>query len=93
MAGARIPLYILTLVCWICDLVPTWGALTILFAAYIVTGGHYTLYLIWHTGPRDARGAFRYLRLLALVYFYQKKNLTVSQVFTRTAKYVFCFSA
>lgn len=53
---------------------------------YILTGGHYTLYLIWHTLPRDARGAFRYLRLLSLVYYYQKCNLTVPQVFKKTAK-------
>lgn len=86
MWGARIPLYVLTLMAWVSDLMPTWAALTCLFTAYIVTGGHYTLYLVWHTGMRDARGAFRYLRLLALVYFYQKMDFTVPKVFSRTAK-------
>ena len=86
MAGARIPLYLVILISWICDVIPTWGAITLLSLAYLVTGGHYTLYLIWHTGARDARGAFRYLKLLSLVYFYQKRDFTVPKVFSRTAK-------
>jgi solute carrier family 27 fatty acid transporter 1/4 len=53
-------------------------------AVYVLTGGHYTLYLVWHTLPRDARGAFRYLRLLFLVYNYQRRNLTVPRVFRHT---------
>ena len=32
-----------------------------------------------------SRGAYRYLRLLIMVYFYQKQNLTVPSVFQRTA--------
>ena len=32
-----------------------------------------------------SRGALRYLRLLIMVYFYQKQNLTVPSVFQRTA--------
>jgi len=86
MWGARIPLYVLILIAWVSALTPTWTALTCLAIVYLVTGGHYTLYLVWHTGMRDARGAYRYLRLLALVYFYQKKDLTVPKVFARTAK-------
>ena len=86
MAGARIPINVIVLLAWICDLLPTWGSLCLLTFTYIITGGHYTLYLAWNTGARDARGAFRYLRLLALVYFYQKKDLSVPKVFARTAK-------
>ena len=32
------------------------------------------------------RGAFRYIRLLLLVYYYQKLNLTVPQAFAKTVK-------
>lgn len=32
------------------------------------------------------RGAYRYIRLLILVYYYQKLNLTVPQAFARTVK-------
>lgn len=53
---------------------------------YLITGGHYTLYLVWHTLPRDLRGAYRYVRLLSQVYYYQKSNLTVPRVFKRTVK-------
>ena len=34
----------------------------------------------------SCRGAFRYIRLLSLVYYYQKCNLTVPQAFARTVK-------
>jgi len=54
--------------------------------SYLLTGGNYTLYLAWHSAPRDCRGAFRYIRLLSLVYYYQKCNLTVPQAFARTVK-------
>ena len=32
------------------------------------------------------RGAYRYIRLLILVYYYQKCNITVPQAFARTVK-------
>lgn len=86
MWGARIALFVLTLMAWVSDLMPNWGALVSLAIAYIMTGGHYTFYLLWHTGMRDARGAYRYLRLLVLVYYYKKKDFTVPKVFARTAK-------
>jgi len=57
----------------------------LVFVSYLVTGGNYTLYLVYHTAPRDFRGAVRYLRLLAMVYIYQKQNLTLPQVFQKTA--------
>ena len=84
MWGARIALFVLTLMAWVSDLMPNWGALVSLAIAYIMTGGHYTFYLLWHTGMRDARGAYRYLRLLVLVYYYKTKDFTVPQVFART---------
>ncbi len=31
------------------------GVSLIVFLVYVCTGGHYTLYLIWHTLPRDIR--------------------------------------
>ena len=83
------------------------GAVAIAFLVYLVTGGHYTLYLVWNTLPRDIRsarrsprshhfsathmndqsvfrGAYRYLRLLGLMYSYQRQNLTVPRVFSQT---------
>ena len=48
---------------------------------YLFTGGRKTIYLAYHSAGRDMRGAFRYIRLLCLVYYYQKLNLTVSQAF------------
>jgi len=54
--------------------------------SYLLTGGNYTLYLLYHTLGRDARGAYRYLRLLLMVYVYQKMDWTVPQVFQRTVK-------
>lgn len=32
-----------------------WLVGSIALAVYVVTGGYYTLYLVWHTGPRDMR--------------------------------------
>jgi hypothetical protein len=78
MWGARLSLYALALAAWFFDLMPASAAGAAITAAYLITGGHYTLYLAWHTGARDARGAFRYLRLLALVYFYQEPILRFS---------------
>lgn len=86
MVGRRAVTIALAATLWAFDAVPTWAALSASVLAYLLTGGHYTLYLIWHSFPRDMRGAFRYLRLLSVVYFYQKQNLTVPQVFSRTAK-------
>jgi hypothetical protein len=54
--------------------------------SYLVTGGNYTLYLIYHTAGRDARGAYRYLRLLVTVWWYERLNLTVPGVFQRTVR-------
>ena len=53
---------------------------------YLFTGGRKTIYLAYHSAGRDMRGAFRYIRLLCLVYYFQKLNLTVSQAFNRTVK-------
>ena len=55
-------------------------ALFLALGVFLATGGKHTLYLAYHTLPRDLRGAFRYLRLLFLVYTYQKRNLTVPKV-------------
>ena len=43
---------------------------------------------IWcaHDQFTFCRGAFRYIRLLLLVYYYQKLNLTVPQAFAKTVK-------
>lgn len=46
-------------VCWLADLLPTWGAVVLTLIAYIFTGGHYTMYLAWNSFPRDVRGAYR----------------------------------
>ena len=83
---ARISLYLLCTLCWASDLLSNNVTLGLLLLSYLLTGGNYTLYLLYHTAGRDARGAWRYLQLLVLVYFYQKRNLTVSQVFQRTVR-------
>ena len=83
---ARISLYLLATLCWASDLLSNNVFLGLLILSYLLTGGNYTLYLLYHTAGRDARGAWRYLQLLVLVYFYQKRNLTVSQVFQRTVR-------
>ncbi|XP_023324091.1 long-chain fatty acid transport protein 4 [Eurytemora carolleeae] len=81
----RIFLYFLILICWLLEVLSYQVCLGSILLSYLVTGGTYTLYLIYHSAPRDLRGAFRYLRLLIMVYFYQKQNLTVPSVFQRTA--------
>ena len=83
---ARISLYLLCGLCWASELLPSNVVLGLLLGSYLLTGGNYTLYLLYHTAGRDARGAWRYLQLLVLVYVYQKRNLTVSQVFQRTVR-------
>ena len=82
----RLTLYTLLACCWAAHLLGTNAVAALLLLSYLVTGGNYTLYLLYHTAGRDARGAWRYLQLLILVYVYQKRNLTVSQVFQRTVK-------
>ena len=60
------------------------NAITLLFVTYLWTGGHYTLYLARHTLGRDMRGAVNYLKLLFVVYMYQKRNITVAKAFAKT---------
>lgn len=57
---------------------------TLILVVFLATGGQHTLYLAYHTLGRDLRGAFRYLRLLFLVYTYQKRNMTVPKVSNNT---------
>ena len=83
---ARICLSLLSCLAWASDLVSTNVLLGLLTISYLLTGGNYTLYLLYHTAGRDARGAWRYLQLLVLVYVYKMMNLTVSQVFQRTVR-------
>ncbi len=68
------------------DSVGNGGLFILLMGMYIATGGGHTLYLMWHTLGRDARGAFRYLRLLSLMYYYQRLDLTVPRMFKRTVQ-------
>ena len=83
---ARIFLYTVLGCCWWVDILPPAHLAGLALLSYLITGGNYTLYLLYHTAGRDARGAFRYLRLLLMVYVYQKLDVTVSQVFQRTVK-------
>jgi len=71
---------------WQSDFVDGYFALGLSLVFYLLTGGHYTLYLVWGSFMRDMRGAYRYIRLLILVYYYQKCNITVPQAFARTVK-------
>lgn len=82
----RLILYTVLASCWTGQLLSTNVTAGLVLLSYLITGGNYTLYLLYHTAGRDARGAWRYLQLLILVYVYQKRNLTVSQVFQRTVK-------
>jgi len=82
----RVILYISLISCWAADLFSFNVTAAGLLVSYLLTGGNYTLYLLYHTAGRDARGAWRYFQLLVLVFIYQKRNLTVSQVFERTVK-------
>ena len=82
----RVILYTTLISCWGYGLLSTNIVAASLLLSYLITGGNYTLYLLYHTGFRDARGAWRYLQLLVLVYIYQKRNLTVSKVFERTVR-------
>ena len=82
----RVILYTTLISCWGYGLLSTNIVAASLLLSYLITGGNYTLYLLYHTGFRDARGAWRYLQLLVLVYIYQKRKLTVSKVFQRTVR-------
>jgi len=82
----RILSYSLLLLAWSHGLIAGFQASAWALVAYLLTGGQYTLYLVWGSLLRDLRGAFRYIRLLLLVYYYQKLNLTVPQAFAKTVK-------
>jgi len=82
----RILLCSLLLLAWSHSLISGLQASSWTLVIYLLTGGHYTLYLVWGSLLRDLRGAFRYIRLLLLVYYYQKLNLTVPQAFAKTVK-------
>jgi len=82
----RIFLYCLLLCCWLLDVLSSRVSLGLGLVSYLLTGGNYTLYLLYHTAPRDFRGAVRYLRLLLMVYTNQKLNRTVPAAFQLTAK-------
>lgn len=83
---ARLILCVLVAACWQLEVLGTLASLLLATVSYLVTGGNYTLYLIYHTAARDARGAWRYLRLLATVWYYEKLDLTVPGVFERTVR-------
>ena len=70
---------------WSLDYLTLHVTTALVLGVFLITGGHYTLYLAWNTLPRDLRGAKRYLQLLFLVYRYQKTNTTVPQVFSKVA--------
>ena len=76
---------LLAAACW-SGLLASGPATAIACIVYLATGGNYTLYLLYHTAGRDARGALRYLMLLVLVYVYQKRDWTVAQVFQRRVR-------
>lgn len=80
----RILFYSLLLLAWSHSLIAGFQASAWALVVYLLTGGQYTLYLVWGSLLRDLRGAFRYIRLLSLVYYYQKLNLTVPQAFAKT---------
>ena len=55
--GLRIVLLSLIILAWNADLILGWLATGLAATCYLLTGGHYTLYLVWHTAPRDMRFA------------------------------------
>jgi len=82
----RLFLYCLLISCWLLEVLSSEVSVGLGIISYLLTGGNYTLYLIYHTAWRDARGAMRYLRLLFYVYTRQKLNITVPVAFQKTAK-------
>lgn len=54
----RILLWSLLLLIWSQDLVSGVAAFGWLVLTYLLTGGHHTLYLAWHTAPRDMRQVY-----------------------------------
>lgn len=84
MQHSRLFTFAIAFIFWMMGMLTLGNATSMLCVIYLLTGGHYTLYLARHTLMRDARGAFRYLKLLLVVYMYQKRNITVAKAFAKT---------
>jgi len=63
-------------------------SLTLVMALWTLSGGYYTLYLIYHTLPRDLIIAKRFIHLLYSNFSAKWKNQTVGDLFLRTASRV-----
>uniref|UniRef100_A0A2P2I1P2 Very long-chain fatty acid transport protein n=1 Tax=Hirondellea gigas TaxID=1518452 RepID=A0A2P2I1P2_9CRUS len=51
--------------------------------AYIALGGHYTIWLLYHTGRRDLTGAYRYLRLTLMMRWVKNSDYCLGDLFER----------
>ncbi|XP_015124796.1 long-chain fatty acid transport protein 4 [Diachasma alloeum] len=59
-------------------------AITAFIAAYLFTGSRWrTLYIIGKTLPRDVLGAYRFLKINILLWYWEKQGLTVAKLFAR----------
>ncbi|XP_018579796.1 long-chain fatty acid transport protein 4 [Anoplophora glabripennis] len=54
--------------------------------AYIAAGKYKWLYVVLRTAPRDLRALYKYLRLIIQVKSFQRKNLTLADVFRQNVK-------
>jgi len=59
--------------------------LTLVTSFWVLSGGYYTIYLIYHTLPRDLIIAKRFIHLLYSNFSAKWKNQTVGELFLRTA--------
>ena len=55
MGRLRIVLFVFLFLAWNADLINGSLAMWLALASYLMTGGQYTLYLVWHTAARDMR--------------------------------------
>ncbi|KAG8037866.1 hypothetical protein G9C98_006077 [Cotesia typhae] len=63
------------------------SAVIAFIAAYIFTGSRWrTLFIIYKTLPRDITGAFRFLKVNFLLWYWEKRQFTVAKLFKRQAK-------
>jgi len=63
-----------------------WTLSFVLFVAWIMTGGYYTIYLLYHTFWRDIKALNFMIQLLMLVKKGEFQNMSVPKMFSKTAK-------
>lgn len=60
------------------------ASLSVIVGAYLLTGSRRRfVYLLCKTLPRDVLGAYRFVRVNALLWWFEKRGFTVAKIFTR----------